>query len=227
MASPAPAVSFGGRILFLTEDAGCSSRSSAARTSPDDVAASAPLLGNISTDEITPGWVCYYYDETLGRYCLVGLRGGKVKPDAIKNGGFSVVVSGASKGCGSSRETGALQRARRRREARHRQQHREDLPPERAEHRPPDEHRLRARRRASRAARRSRSREFTQGARPDQRGHRRARGPLRVQQGAPRRASVSPPAVTTAAATDDALREDPRRARHRRRAAPARPASPP
>ena len=26
---------------------------------------SAPLLGNISTDEITPGWVCYYYDETL------------------------------------------------------------------------------------------------------------------------------------------------------------------
>jgi 3-isopropylmalate/(R)-2-methylmalate dehydratase large subunit len=24
-----------------------------------------PLLGNISTDEITPGWVCYYYDETL------------------------------------------------------------------------------------------------------------------------------------------------------------------
>ena len=38
-------------------------------------AAAAPLVSNISTDEITPGWVCYYYDETLGRYCLVGLRG--------------------------------------------------------------------------------------------------------------------------------------------------------
>ncbi len=63
------------------------------------------LVDNISTDELTPGWVCYYYDETLARYCLVGLRGGNVKVDAIKNGGFGVVVSGVSKGCGSSRET--------------------------------------------------------------------------------------------------------------------------
>jgi 3-isopropylmalate/(R)-2-methylmalate dehydratase large subunit len=63
------------------------------------------LVDNISTDELTPGWVCYYYDETLARYCLVGLRGGNIKQDAIKNGGFSVIVSGVSKGCGSSRET--------------------------------------------------------------------------------------------------------------------------
>ena len=27
-----------------------------------------PLLSNISTDEITPGWDCFYYDETLGQY---------------------------------------------------------------------------------------------------------------------------------------------------------------
>jgi 3-isopropylmalate/(R)-2-methylmalate dehydratase large subunit len=66
---------------------------------------SRPLIDNISTDELTPGWVCYYYDETLARYCLVGLRGGVVTKDAIKNGGFEVIVSGASKGCGSSRET--------------------------------------------------------------------------------------------------------------------------
>ena len=66
---------------------------------------SLPLISNISTDEITPGWVCYYYDETLARYSLVGLRGGVVKKDDIKNGGFSVIVSGISKGCGSSRET--------------------------------------------------------------------------------------------------------------------------
>src|ERR1700690_1122563 len=51
------------------------------------------LVNNISTDELTPGWVCYYYDETLARYCLVGLRGGVIGKDAIKNGGFGVIVS--------------------------------------------------------------------------------------------------------------------------------------
>jgi hypothetical protein len=33
-----------------------------------------PLMNNISTDEITPGWVCFYYDETLGQYVYVGMR---------------------------------------------------------------------------------------------------------------------------------------------------------
>ncbi|HYX40189.1 MAG TPA: aconitase family protein, partial [Pyrinomonadaceae bacterium] len=64
-----------------------------------------PLMNNISTDEITPGWVCFYYDETLGEYVYVGMREGAVKKDEVKNGGFAVVVSGLSKGCGSSRET--------------------------------------------------------------------------------------------------------------------------
>jgi 3-isopropylmalate/(R)-2-methylmalate dehydratase large subunit len=98
-------VSFAGRILFLTEDPSLLESQLAGKDLGDDESASAPLLANISTDEITPGWVCYYYDETLGRYCLVGLRGGKVAPDAIRNAGVSVLVSGASKGCGSSRET--------------------------------------------------------------------------------------------------------------------------
>ena len=96
-------VTFKGRILFLTEDPALLEAQLAGKDLEWDP--ERPLLGNISTDEITPGWVCYYYDETLGRYCLVGLRGGKIKPDAVKNGGFSVVVSGISKGCGSSRET--------------------------------------------------------------------------------------------------------------------------
>jgi 3-isopropylmalate/(R)-2-methylmalate dehydratase large subunit len=98
-----PTVSFKGRILFLTEDPELLK----AQLDGKDLAwdPDRPLIGNISTDELTPGWVCYYYDETLGRYCLVGLRGGHVKADAIKNGGFSVIVSGISKGCGSSRET--------------------------------------------------------------------------------------------------------------------------
>ena len=97
-------VTFPGRVLHLAEDQeqlkaqlydGATMRYDAARK----------LVDNISTDELTPGWVCYYYDETLARYCLVGLRGGNIKQDAIKNGGFSVIVSGVSKGCGSSRET--------------------------------------------------------------------------------------------------------------------------
>jgi 3-isopropylmalate/(R)-2-methylmalate dehydratase large subunit len=63
------------------------------------------LMNNISTDEITPGWVCFYYDETLGQYVYVGMREQAVRKDEVKEGGFSVVVSGLSKGCGSSRET--------------------------------------------------------------------------------------------------------------------------
>ncbi len=106
---------FTGRILFLTEDtnlirqqleAESDERSRieselATRLTNDDL----PLMSNISTDEITPGWVCFYYDETLGQYVYVGMRDGAVKKDEIKNGGFAVVVSGLSKGCGSSRET--------------------------------------------------------------------------------------------------------------------------
>ncbi len=108
-------VSFTGRILFLTEDTSLirqqleaqgaeRARIEAAlaeRLINDDL----PLMSNISTDEITPGWVCFYYDETLGEYVYVGMREGVVKKDEVKQGGFAVVVSGLSKGCGSSRET--------------------------------------------------------------------------------------------------------------------------
>ena len=106
---------FTGRILFLTEDTSLIRQQLeaqgddrqrveaelAARLANDDL----PLMNNISTDEITPGWVCFYYDETLGEYVYVGMREGAVKKDEIRNGGFGVVVSGLSKGCGSSRET--------------------------------------------------------------------------------------------------------------------------
>jgi 3-isopropylmalate/(R)-2-methylmalate dehydratase large subunit len=98
-------VAFPGRVLFLTQDLDLLTAQLAGEDLVFDADRPPPLLANISTDEITPGWVCYYYDETLARYCLVGLRGGKVAPDAVKNGGFSVIVSGPSKGCGSSRET--------------------------------------------------------------------------------------------------------------------------
>ena len=108
-------IKFSGRILFLTADTNLIRRQLAAsgddakaletelarRLANDDL----PLMNNISTDEITPGWVCFYYDETLGQYVYVGMRDGAVKKDEVKNGGFAVVVSGLSKGCGSSRET--------------------------------------------------------------------------------------------------------------------------
>ena len=108
-------ISFTGRILFLTEDTSLIRQQLEA--TGDEAAAletelasrlSAgvlPLMSNISTDEITPGWVCFYYDETLGQYVYVGMREGAVKKDEVKQGGFAVVVSGLSKGCGSSRET--------------------------------------------------------------------------------------------------------------------------
>jgi 3-isopropylmalate/(R)-2-methylmalate dehydratase large subunit len=95
-------VTIPGRILYLTEDPKLLEQQLAGSDLPHEPEA---LLSNISTDELTPGWVCYYYDETLARYCLVGLRGGVIQRDAIKNGGFGVLVSGISKGCGSSRET--------------------------------------------------------------------------------------------------------------------------
>ncbi len=96
-------VSFPGRVLYLTEDKELIQKQLAGENLEYDPARK--LVDNISTDEITPGWVCYYFDETLARFCLVGLRGGAIEKDAIKSGGFSVIVSGRSKGCGSSRET--------------------------------------------------------------------------------------------------------------------------
>ena len=92
-----------GRVLYLTEDAALLRRQLAGERLRFDPAR--PLLANISTDELTPAWACYYYDQTLARYCLVGLRGNVVERDVLRDGGFQVIVSGASKGCGSSRET--------------------------------------------------------------------------------------------------------------------------
>jgi 3-isopropylmalate/(R)-2-methylmalate dehydratase large subunit len=97
-------IRFDGRILFLTEDTALIRRQLEGREDlPFD--AERPLMNNISTDEITPGWVCFYYDETLGQYVYVGMREQAVQKDEVKEGNFSVVVSGLSKGCGSSRET--------------------------------------------------------------------------------------------------------------------------
>jgi 3-isopropylmalate/(R)-2-methylmalate dehydratase large subunit len=94
-----------GRILFLTEDPELIRRQLAGEDLDWDP--SMKLRDDISTDEITPAWVCYYFDETLGRYPYVGLRAGGEQPigkDDVANGGFVAAVSGKRRGKGSSRE---------------------------------------------------------------------------------------------------------------------------
>ncbi len=97
-------IRFDGRVLFLTADTSLIRQQLEAGDNLD-YSPALNLMNNISTDEITPGWVCFYYDETLGEYVYVGMREAAVKKDEVKRGAYSVVVSGLSKGCGSSRET--------------------------------------------------------------------------------------------------------------------------
>src|SRR5262245_31619294 len=97
-----PSVRLNGRALFLTENVSLIRRQLEGEDLFFD--RDLPLMNNISTDEMTPLWVCFYHDDTLGRYIYVGLREGAIGQDEVKRGGFSAVVSGRSKGCGSSRE---------------------------------------------------------------------------------------------------------------------------
>ena len=98
-----PTIQFDGQILYLTANTDLiRDQLDGTRLEWNE---SVPLLDNISTDEITPAWVCFHYDETLGEYVHVGIRGGPVRQGDILNADISVIVSGLSKGCGSSRET--------------------------------------------------------------------------------------------------------------------------
>src|SRR5213082_2792770 len=94
-----------GRILFLTEEPAL------VRTQLDgqdlDWTPASKLRDNISTDEITPAYICYYYDETLGDFPYLGLKCGEEFPIArgsVKRGCFVASVSGQRRGKGSSRE---------------------------------------------------------------------------------------------------------------------------
>ncbi len=98
-------VRFDGRVLFLTEDPDLLKRQLAG----EDLAwtPAIKLRDDISTDEITPAYICYYYDETLGEFPYLGLKAGSEFPvtrGAVKRGGFAVSVSGKRRGKGSSRE---------------------------------------------------------------------------------------------------------------------------
>ena len=98
-------VQFNGRILFLSEDADVVERQ--LRGMDISLADALPLRSDVSTDEITPTWICYYYDEKLGEYPYLGLKCGQRTPVAagsVKTGGFGVTVAGRRYGKGSSRE---------------------------------------------------------------------------------------------------------------------------
>ena len=73
----------------------------------------AGLRDQISTDEITPAYVCFFYDETLGEFPYLGLRttnpesGAEEYPvgrASVRDGGFVCSVAGKRRGKGSSRE---------------------------------------------------------------------------------------------------------------------------
>ncbi len=98
-------VRFDGRILFLTEDPELIKR----QLSGEDLKwnAGMKLRDDISTDEITPAYICYYFDDTLGEFPYLGLKAGEEFPitrGSVKKGKFVCSVSGKRRGKGSSRE---------------------------------------------------------------------------------------------------------------------------
>ncbi|HEX2327588.1 MAG TPA: aconitase family protein [Candidatus Angelobacter sp.] len=102
--------SFKGRILFLTEDPELIRRQLAGEDLPWDTKNpqnNPKLRDDISTDEITPAHICFFFDETLGEFPYTGLKCGNevpIKRGDVKKGGFVAAVSGKRRGKGSSRE---------------------------------------------------------------------------------------------------------------------------
>lgn len=98
-------IHFDGRVLFLSEDPTLIENQLAGHDLTLDQAL--PLRNDVSTDEITPANICYYYDEKLGEFPYVGLRCGDrlpIQKGNVKAGGFQVTVAGRRYGKGSSRE---------------------------------------------------------------------------------------------------------------------------
>jgi 3-isopropylmalate/(R)-2-methylmalate dehydratase large subunit len=100
-----PEVTIAGRVLLLADDADLVARQLAGEDVPYTPAIK--LRDNISTDEITPAYICYYFDETLGEFPYLGFKAGDAFPitrGSVKAGGFVASVAGKRRGKGSSRE---------------------------------------------------------------------------------------------------------------------------
>jgi 3-benzylmalate isomerase len=98
---------FDGRVLFLVDDVDLMRRQLDGEDLELTEAIRGALRDQISTDEITPAYICYYFDETLGEFPYLGLRAGgefPVRRGSVRRGGFVCSVSGKRRGKGSSRE---------------------------------------------------------------------------------------------------------------------------
>ncbi len=112
MADRSLALTPGKRVLYLTKDPELIEKQLAGTLTlsmrdvrPED------LMDDINTDAMTPAWVCFDYDPAAiaaNAYAGLVIAGKRLIPkDAIARGGFEVIVSGAQKGVGSSREHAA------------------------------------------------------------------------------------------------------------------------
>jgi 3-benzylmalate isomerase len=105
---------FDGRILYLLDDADAMRRQLDGGEDLElDHDLRSCLRDQISTDEITPAYICYFFDETLGEFPYLGLSatnastGEKESPitrRSVLEGGFVCSVAGKRRGKGSSRE---------------------------------------------------------------------------------------------------------------------------
>src|SRR5947207_13310962 len=83
-----------GRILYLTEDPALV-RAQLAGEDPK-WSPSRKLRHEISTDEITPAYIYYYYDDTLGEFPYLGLKCRDEFPTtrvSVQHGGMLAAVS--------------------------------------------------------------------------------------------------------------------------------------
>src|SRR5437764_14967453 len=92
-------VRLAGRVLFLTVDPDLVRR----QLEGEDLAwrPGIALRDDISTDEITPAYICYYYDETLGDLPYLVLKCRAQLPlgrAAVKRGGHVAAVSAKRRG---------------------------------------------------------------------------------------------------------------------------------
>src|SRR5262245_2397073 len=94
-----------GRVLLLADDPALVRRQLEGEEVPFD--GGVKLRDDISTDEITPAYICFHYDDKLGDFPYLGLRAGTefpVKAGDVRRGGFVASVAGKRRGKGSSRE---------------------------------------------------------------------------------------------------------------------------
>ncbi len=94
-----------GRVLLLADDPALMRRQLEGEEVPFD--GQTRLRDDISTDEITPAYICFHYDDKLGDFPYLGLRAGSefpVKAGDVRRGGFVASVAGKRRGKGSSRE---------------------------------------------------------------------------------------------------------------------------